>query len=735
MKRLFVSAALLPLLHAAAAHAETKITTATTTPVATATAAAGQRDDLTIDTGGSIKPAAAGAAVTLNSDNAVKNLGAITFTDLDNATGVLVLGGRTGSVSNSGSISLTEDFTNTDTDNDGDLDGAFAKGSNRFGIRVTGPGTFTGAISNLAGGAITVEGNDSAGVSVETRLAGSLVNAGAIAVVGDRSTGLSATSVSGDVRITGAVSAKGEAARAVSLGDVDGAVVLQSSLTATGYRYTDRLADAVRAKLDADDLKQGAGAVRITGDVGKGVLLDRPPADKDTANADEDADGVPDAQEGTASLVSLGSAPALDIGSNRATTLGVVGTGDNAFGLVIKGQVGANGLNDGVAGTAIRIGQAGGGTTTIVGGINNLGGTVSAVAFGAEVATPELAATAILLNSGAVVPALRNSGLIDAGLSGGPQDARAVVDLSGSLALVENTGTIRATATGKSATAPVGRAIALDLQANTTGVIVRQTKATADSKPAIIGDVLLGAGDDRIELSGGTLTGAMAFGAGADTLVVDGAAIASGRITDTDGRLTLDIRDGRLAVANTGVLQISALSLGAKGVLAVTVDPAANAATRFDVSGAATIAAGAQVDLTLASLVRGAKSYEIIRAGSLQAGAAGANLAGAPFLYLASLRTDATARTLSVDIRPKTAGELGLNRSGAQAYGAVFDSLDRDARIEDAFLAAKTQAGFQALYDQMLPDHSGGALMSAAAISGAISQAVGQALPHDGNGG
>jgi hypothetical protein len=39
-----------------------------------------------------------------------------------------VLGGRTGSVSNSGAISNLEDFTPTDTDGDGDLDGPFAQG-------------------------------------------------------------------------------------------------------------------------------------------------------------------------------------------------------------------------------------------------------------------------------------------------------------------------------------------------------------------------------------------------------------------------------------------------------------------------------------------------------------------------------------------------------------------------------------------------------------------------------
>jgi hypothetical protein len=83
--------------------------------VATATAAGGHADDLTIEAAGSIKPATAGAAVTLNSPNIVKNAAAIGFNNLDGSTGVLVLNGG-GGVINAGAISLVEDYTPEDTD-------------------------------------------------------------------------------------------------------------------------------------------------------------------------------------------------------------------------------------------------------------------------------------------------------------------------------------------------------------------------------------------------------------------------------------------------------------------------------------------------------------------------------------------------------------------------------------------------------------------------------------------
>ncbi|RAK56976.1 autotransporter outer membrane beta-barrel domain-containing protein [Phenylobacterium deserti] len=724
MKRLFVTAAVLPLAYAVSAQAETKITTALTAPVSTATAANGQPDAITIEAAGSIRPTASGAAVTVNSNHAVRNNGTISFNNVSNATGVLVETGRSGSVVNAGAISLLEDFTPEDADKDGDFDGPFAQGSSRWGIRVEGPATFTGDVRNEAGGSIQIEGNDSAGIRIDPTLTGNLVSAGTVQVIGDRSSGIVAGDVTGDVRILGGVAVTGEGARAVSLQDVGGTVQLQSVITATGFRTTDRATDAVRAKYDADDLKIAGPAVRISGDVGRGVLLDVRPADADPNDTDEDDDGIADASEGSAAISSYGSSPALELGGIGGSTIGAVGTGENAYGLVSRGTVVANGVNDGLSATAIRIGQAVGGPTTVVGGINNRGGSIRAVAYGGDASSG--GATALQINAGSVVPALRNSGVIEAATEGA-QRAAAVVDASGSLTLVENTGVIRAASAAKAGTTAVGDMVALDLSANTTGVTVRQTASTVTgaAAPAISGRVALGRGADRLEVLGGALVGDMTFGDGADVLIVDGAAAVAGRISDSDGQLSVDVRNGSLAVGGVSAVQMSSLSLGSKGVLAVSVDPSQNASTQLNVSGAASLASGSKVAVNLTSLLKETRSFEIIRAGTLQS-AADVSLAGAPYLYAGTLK--AQNNSLTLDLRPKTAAELGLNRSGAQAYSAVFQALDDNAALEDAILAQTTQAGFQGVYDQLLPDHSGGALASANAISSAISQAVAQPI-------
>lgn len=693
MKRLFLSAALLPLVHAASAYAETKISTATTTPVATATAASGQPDDITIDTAGSIAPTVSGAAVTVNSSNVVTNNGTISLNNVSAATGVLVNGGVATTVTNAGAINLVEDYTATDTDNDGYVEGPFAQGSGRYGIRAVGAAV-TGNVVNS--GTIQIEGNDSAGVSLETRLQGALTSSGTIIVTGDRNFGVRADSVSGDVTVSGAITMTGGASVGVQVGQVDGGLVLSNAILSTGYRTTSRSTTAAESTLDSDDTLQGGSAVRVLGSVGRGILLNT----GDTSSA----------------LTVYGGAPALDIGSAGSDiTLGAVGTDSLAFGLVNLGTISVDGVHDGIASTGVRVGQAGGGTVTVAGGISNTG-SIGARAYAAQ-------ANGVILNAGARVTTFVNAGTVGAEQIGGLSDARALTDLSGTLALVRNSGAIRAVVTPGSGVTQTGRAIAIDLSANNAGAVVSQTTPSSGTAPSIVGDVLFGTGADRLELLGGTLNGGMSFGGGADTLVIDGGASASGQITTPDGQLAIAVNNGRLAVTNTSPLTIASLSIGQTGELAVRIDPAANT-TRFNVTGAATLASGAKVDVILANLSRGTRSYQILQAGSLTVGQTEASVAGAPYLYLASLRADTSAGGLYVDLRPKTASELGLNRSGAEAYSAVFDSLDKDASIEAAFLGQTSASGFQSLYDQMLPEHSGGLLMSAQAASSAVSQAA-----------
>ena len=334
----------LAALLATPASAETTITTAVTNPVLTGTAG----DDIRITSTGSVKPTG-GAAVTINSNDSVKNEGAIAIKGANGATGILANTNLAGDITNSGTITIDEDFTATDADTDGDLDGPFAQGTDRFGIHVLGGGTFTGNIVN--GGTITIEGNQSAGIAVDSALTGSLTSTGKISVLGDNSVGIRAGAVSGNV-VVGSGSATGvqgkDAVGVLLGGDIGGALVIQGTVTTTGYRSTAAPADT--SKLDADDLLQGGSAVVVGGNVAGGILLDSKPADNSTTDTDEDDDGIPDANETTAAVTSFGAAPALAIGSaTQDIAIGAVASSGAGHGIVIKGSVSGLGIYSGVA--------------------------------------------------------------------------------------------------------------------------------------------------------------------------------------------------------------------------------------------------------------------------------------------------------------------------------------------------------------------------------------------------
>lgn len=784
--RLFAAAALAPLALAAPSLAQTTITGARTTPVQTSTVNGGQPGDVVIASGALVAPTTANtAAIVIDSNNTVTNNGSIAYNDLNDVTGVLIRGGFTGGFTNVGSINILESFTPTDGDNDGDQDGPLAQGARRYGVRLVGPGAFTGSITAAAASSILVEGNDSFGVSIESPLTGSFSNQGAITVQGDRSRALSITGgVGGDVRVLGVVTGGGENTSGVVVeAPVGGVLQLQGTIRASGYRFTGRPAlPTARASLDADDLLQSGSAVRIAGSIARGVLVDAPPPDLSTTNADEDADGVTDANETTGAIRTFGSAPGMDIGSASAdVTLGAVGTGANAYGLVIRGSVGGEGVYDGRSATGLRIGQpgAGAGATTLTGGLSvATGAAVEATAFEAAataiqvnrgatvpaivnagaitavgIAETAQAVTAVEINAGATVTTLRNDGVITAQAVGERAAATAVLDRSGSLGLVENRGQIVAVITPNDDSLDLddpntdpsdeiitGTRVALDLRANTTGVTLRQSGRTdtdadtADAdgdgvddadEPAIVGNVLFGSGDDVLDALNGVVVGDISFGAGADRLTVAGGAAVTGAVTDSDGRLAVDVQNGSLTLTNADTVNVTSVNVGGDGALTFAADSRAGRASRLTASGAVTVASGAQIGLRLNALQRGAVEYAVLSGGSLSVGQIDQTLLGqTPFLYAIAPRVDQAAKTLFIAVRPRTTAELGFNRSEAQAYDGVFNSLDLNPRIERAVLNRTDRQGLVALYDQLLPDHSGGALLSLSAVNDAIANVL-----------
>ena len=786
MRVLLASTCLTPVILFAAspAAAQSTISTAVTTPVKTSTANNGAPSDVSITSAGSVT-VTNGTAVTIDSNNGVSNAGTIQITNSDNATGIGAAAGVSGSINNTGKIIVDETYTPTDTDNDGDLDGPFAAGTGRAGIRTAG--AFTGSITNALGSSITVEGNNSYGISLGGPLNGNLSTDGTIAVTGNNSAGVKTGDINGNARIAGTISAQGGGSSAVLInGNVTGALTLQGTISSTGYRYTTPPADP--SKLDADDLLQGGPTVSITGNVGGGVVLAVAPT-LSTTDPDTDKDGIPDANEGSAAITSFGSAAALQIGATgNSVTLGPVAN-TAGYGLIVNGTASGNGIYAGVNANGVVIGGLGG-TVSVTNGMQ-VTGAISATAnaanatalrIGAGATVPTIVnsgkisaggastagqlSQAIVIDAGASVTSIRNTGTISATAAGTAAGATAIVDKSGGLTLVENGGAI--SASGADATS--ARNIAVDLSANTTGATVRQIVVASGTAPSIVGDVRFGSGNDTLDLGDGSLagnvtfgagnnlltmsgdatmtgnatfgagndamtlagttafSGAVDFGGGSDSLTIGGTSSFSGTLANAQG-LAVAVNGGTFTNTGTTPVSIASLAVTGGGTLGVTVNTTTNTATQYNISGAASFDANSKLAIKLTGLVTGTGHYTVVTAGTIT-GASNLTTSSVavPYMYKTSISTGGPANQIAIDVGAKTTTELGLNRSGSAAYSAIYAALSQDTKVGNSFLNIMDAGTFQTAVRQMLPDHAGGTF---AAVS-AGSRAIGRMLTDGG---
>ncbi|MDP1778441.1 MAG: autotransporter outer membrane beta-barrel domain-containing protein, partial [Brevundimonas sp.] len=681
---LATAVAIAPLMAASGAMAEVVITTVRTTPITTANATGtGTADDIRISGSGGVS-LGSGTAVTVNSNNdfTMEGTSSITMSPAaDGATAVLVNAGVTSDVTIGSTIAVIDTIeTYPDSDNDGDIDGPWATGTDRYGIRYAAGAPVTGNLIVSTLGSIGVDGNNSYAISIESGLIGNIQSQGNIRVFGDNSVAIRTQgAVTGNVTLLGTVTARGMNTSAVSIGgDVGGRLTLQGEINATGYRYTSLGNDAFEAKLDADDKLQGGPAVIIAGNVAGGVVVDRPPTDTDAANTDEDGDGIADGTEGTGNINSYGAAPAIIVASTtQSITLGVVGTDDSAYGFINRGTITGQGIYEGITANAVVFGGNPGQTVTIDGGVRNQG-TVAALAngasatayhFGIGAATPRFVnvgnitggvasevaanATAILIDAGASLPSLTNDGSILASAGGGAADVTAINDLSGTLVSITNTRSLQATLNSNEAGDPVtGSTTAINVAANTTGVTILQTGVLATVtaldpdtdgdgvpdriEPIIVGDILLGTGADTVDIRNGVVFGDIDFGLGADTLSISGGAIVRSALSDVGGDLTIDVSNGILDARHTAPLDVTTLNVGADGNLIITIDPANSASGGFNVAGTATLADGAGLGVRFTSLLAAPERFTLIDAATLNYGAIDLDSieTNSPYLYM-----------------------------------------------------------------------------------------------------
>lgn len=731
--RAMIAAALVPasLAAAAPAMADTTISTTSTTPLATSTAG-----NVTIASGGNLK-VGTGSAATVDSANTVTvaSGGTITAGEGDNATGIFIAPVAT-TISNSGTIIVTQTYSVPDADDNSIADGPLATVSNRYGIHVGPGGTMTGSITN--GGTINLDGLDSAGIAVDSTLAGSITNTGTISVIGDRSVGIRTGAVTGNVAIGGTVQVAGQGAQVLKVGgDVGGTVKINGALRQAVGITTDA-GDALTLPRSA--LQSGVAAVEISGSVAKGVLVYAPSSS--TAS-----------DQSTGAITSYGNSPALLIGGAGNTTIGGGTTNLGTYSLGIDGSVTASAYYSANDAYGVVIGGKGG-NVTLTNGIG-VGGSISAT-------TVDSSAVALLINTGSTVTTLTNDGSIKAVISSpGIGESYAIRDLSGTLTTLNNTGDI--TVTGSSE----DKLAAIDLSANTSGVTIKQSLNTTDAASqkndkaatgydvdtatvytSITGNIYTGSGNDVLDIQSGKITGTsflgagddtvkladdakyvgnIDFGTGAGTLAMTGNSRLTGNViandqlttvTLSDGarwlgsvtggsQLTVNVNGGTFGANATGTTTIKALNVGANGVLRVYVDGATGTSSKL-VADTATFATGAKISATVSSIAKAEGTYTVVSAGSLTGvDTIDSSALNMPVLFNGTLSQQ--ANDLLLTISRKSASQLGLNAAQAAAYDAILDTAGDYTALQTSLLQVADTAALQSQFTQLLPVFNGGA--------------------------
>jgi len=329
-----------------------------------------------------------------------------------------------------------------------------------------------------------------------------------------------------------------------------------------------------------------------------------------------------------------------------------------------------------------------------------------------------------LVETGANVGTIKNSGSITAARAGTEGTATAILDQAGTVTLVENSGSIAVTDF-----ATLGdKAVAIDLRANGAGATVRQiAAATGKPAPQIKGNILFGSGADTLEILAGSVNGKVDFGGGVDALTLAGSSLFRGTLAGSAG-LGVTIGTGStLDVQNLGTVDLASLTAASGSMLGVTIG--ADAHTLYNVAGTADFGAGSKILVTLNSVGTAVGSYTIIDAGTL---IGGDNLSSVvttlPFLFSSNLTSSATTGQVTLEVKQKTSGELGLNASESAILGAAIGAADADNAIAGIFLTAADSATLRNTLQQLMPEHAGGAFETATKGSRLVSGIL--ADPH-----
>ena len=618
------------------------------------------------------------------------------------------------------------------------------EGNDSAGIRLASGATVQGNLS--VGGAMRITGRNSVGVDV----AGNVNDVATNGIITAQGQGAQAVSISGDL--------EGGYSSAGTISNTGYRFTSRPSLSIRDRLGDDDRFQAGSAVQISGNIAEGIFFRQVFEDV----------VDSDGTPQLDDDGNVLQRLTARSSVTQFGSAPAILVaGDGTPIAIGVVAEITDAsavdfdeslqFAFINQGELSAQGVYNDVGATAFEVRNA-----TLSGGISNTGlmqafafrsgddGTADANSATGRARVIVLGDNAIaerLQNSGiiaatvsedaqqvfadrnAIIPAraldvvaidiaataelaaINNAGAISAILSGREGTAVVVRDASGTLSRIDNTGTITAIGLQSDSSGRIENTaslIALDLSNNTVGVTITQDAPTEDIvlEAAIEGDILLGSGDDVIDVRAGRVLGAVAFGAGEDRFDIADASY-EGRITDTDGTLVLNVANASVQLDGGVPVNVASASFDGASTFRPTIDGQAGTAATLVASDSVSFGDGARIIPVIDTFVGETLSRFAIAMGPNVSVAGDLGTLGegfSPFVYNTEYSIDPTTGTLFVDLRLRGAGELGLDPVQTAALPATFEAFAANPALAGSILNITNGEVFNAAFNQLLPE-------------------------------
>jgi hypothetical protein len=336
-------------------------------------------------------------------------------------------------------------------------------------------------------------------------------------------------------------------------------------------------------------------------------------------------------------------------------------------------------------------------------------------------------AIGVLIEPGGTLPSITNNSAINAFSSLdvvenlNSIESFAILDQSGTLLNIENTGLITATNSSGST------AVAIDVSATTDAVTVTNTQLENRVIPAnILGDLRFGSAPDNVLTIDGHVTNAAGV---ISRATVDGRVIATGGVdvSVTDGMLRTEEASVRNLVVGSASAPISEA-----GTIQFLLENTPNVDPIITASGMAGFHSNATVSFSSMAFLGSDGAYPLLRASQ------GIELNGqnldevvafnSPFLFDSSfvIANDGDIDTLSLVLQRKSVTDLGLTGNAAAVFEPALTAAGQDNIFGQGLLGITDEAGVEQSLNSLIPNVGVGARALYIAVTNSITGPVGR---------